>query len=124
MSDNRHTSQRFIELLEARNWLAWVALMVPDVVYEMPQTRERINGRERYLLFNQEYPGDWHLAARVVLADEREGAVWFDWRLGDETGDGIVFFSFDAAGAITGVTDFWPETYEPPAGREHLVERW
>jgi hypothetical protein len=22
------------------------------------------------------------------------------------------------------VTDFWPEPYEPPPGREHLVERW
>ena len=21
------------------------------------------------------------------------------------------------------VTDFWPEPYEPPAGRDHLVER-
>jgi hypothetical protein len=21
-------------------------------------------------------------------------------------------------------TDFWPEPYEPPPGREHLVERW
>jgi hypothetical protein len=25
---------------------------------------------------------------------------------------------------ITQVTDFWPESYEPPPGREHLVERW
>jgi len=25
---------------------------------------------------------------------------------------------------ITQVTDFWPEPYEPPPGREHLVERW
>jgi hypothetical protein len=25
-------------------------------------------------------------------------------------------------GLITHVTDFWPEPYEPPPGREHLVE--
>ncbi|CAM5718940.1 SnoaL-like domain-containing protein OS=Streptomyces microflavus OX=1919 GN=Smic_35540 PE=4 SV=1 [Streptomyces microflavus] len=36
----------------------------------------------------------------------------------------IHFFTFDDRGQITGVTDFWPESYEPPAGREHLVERY
>jgi hypothetical protein len=25
---------------------------------------------------------------------------------------------------VAAVTDFWPEPYEPPPGREHLVERW
>ena len=35
----------------------------------------------------------------------------------------MVFFEF-ADGLITRVTDFWPEPYEPPPGREHLVERW
>ena len=35
----------------------------------------------------------------------------------------MAFFEF-ADGLITRVTDFWPEPYEPPPGREHLVERW
>jgi len=30
----------------------------------------------------------------------------------------------DWDGLITRVTDFWPEPYEPPPGREHLVERY
>ncbi len=34
------------------------------------------------------------------------------------------YIQFNADGWITKVTDFWPEPYEPPAGREHLVERW
>jgi hypothetical protein len=29
-----------------------------------------------------------------------------------------------AEGRIVKITDFWPEPYEPPPGREHLVERW
>jgi hypothetical protein len=29
-----------------------------------------------------------------------------------------------ASGLIARVTDFWPEPYDPPSGREHLVERW
>jgi hypothetical protein len=49
--------------------------------------------------------------------------VWFEWRIGDGSDDAMVFFEF-ADGLITRVTDFWPEPYEPPRGREHLVERW
>jgi hypothetical protein len=30
----------------------------------------------------------------------------------------------DAAGRIARITDFWPEPYEPPAGRAHLTERF
>jgi len=36
----------------------------------------------------------------------------------------VAFFDFDDDGLITRVTDFWPEPYAPPAGRQHLVERW
>jgi hypothetical protein len=90
----------------------------------LPQTRERITGRDRYLQFNQEYPGDWHLRLKVAMADEANGVAWFSWELpGEEPADGMAFFNFDD-GLITAVTDFWPEPYEPPPGREHLVERW
>ena len=49
--------------------------------------------------------------------------VWFEWLLDGRTDDAMAFFEF-ADGLITRVTDFWPEPYEPPPGREHLVERW
>ena len=69
MGGNRELAERFIASLEARDWDAWAGLLHPAVVYEIPQSRERIRGRDR-------------------------------------------------------VTDFWPEPYEPPPGREHLAERW
>ena len=61
MGGNRELAERFIASLEARDWAAWAGLLHPAVVYEIPQSRERIRGRDRYLRFNQEYPGDWHL---------------------------------------------------------------
>ncbi len=106
--------------MEARDWAGLRSVLHVDVVYELPQSRERTRGRDRYVQFNQEFPGDWHLEPRVVLADENNGSVLFDWRVGDEAAQGIVYFEF-ADGLITTVTDFWPE---PPPGREHLVERW
>jgi ketosteroid isomerase-like protein len=117
--------ERFIDSLERRDWEAWATLLDPDVVYELPQSRERIRGRERYLRFNQEFPGDWHLELKVAIADERNGVAWFWWRVGAaEPGDAMAFFRFGDDGLIRAVTDFWPEPYEPPSGREHLVERW
>ncbi len=115
---------RFIDALERRQWEKFGHLLHPDVVYEVPQTRERIRGRQRYVQFNREYPGDWHLSPRVVLGDERRAVVWFTWLLGDEApADGIAFFEV-ADGLITSITDFWPEPYEPPPGRAHLTERY
>ena len=124
MPTNLQLVNRFIESLEARDWEAWASLLHPDVIYEIPQSRERIRGRERYLQFNQEYPGDWHLRLKVSLADDDHGVAWFGWEVdGSETGDGMAFFTF-SDGRITSITDFWPEPYEPPPGRRHLVERW
>ena len=123
VNGNRELVERFVASLEARDWDDWAALLHPAVVYEIPQSRERIRGRDRYLRFNQEYPGDWHLRPKVVIADEHHGVVWFEWRLDDRIDDAMAFFAF-ADGLITQVTDFWPEPYEPPPGREHLVERW
>ena len=37
---------------------------------------------------------------------------------------GLSFFDIDADGAITRITDFWPEPYEPPANRDGLAERY
>jgi len=37
---------------------------------------------------------------------------------------GVTFFDFDATGLIAHITDFWPEAYDPPPGRKHLVERY
>ena len=123
MGGSTELVERFIASLEARDWDTWAGLLHPDVVYEIPQSRERIRGRDRYLRFNQEYPGDWHLRPKVIIADERNarGVVRVaPRRPGD---DAMAFFEF-AGGLIIRVTDFWPEPYEPPPGREHLAERW
>jgi limonene-1,2-epoxide hydrolase len=125
VASNRERVERFVDTLNRRDWDAWARLLHPELVYEIPQSHERIRGRDRYLQFNQEFPGDWQLEVKVAIADDRNGVAWFLWRVdGSGPDDAMAFFRFDHDGLITSVTDFWPEPYDPPSGREHLVERW
>ncbi|MFC0106857.1 nuclear transport factor 2 family protein [Kibdelosporangium aridum] len=123
-SRTRQTAQAYVDRTERRDWQGLSDLLAEDVVYEMPQSRERIRGRAALLQFNQEYPGDWHLQARRVVADGRHAAAWIDARVGDEHQDANVWLELSDDGLITRITDYWPEPYDPPAGREHLVERF
>ena len=113
----------FAEALDQRDWDAFAAVLSPDVVYELPQTRERIRGRDRYVQFNAEYPGDWHVEPELVLGEDHNGCLLFRWSLDATSMLGVAFFEIDGD-RIVKVTDFWPEPYDPPAGREQLVERF
>lgn len=123
MDDARALAAAYIDRLEGRDWDGFAELLADDVVYELPQSRERIRGRDRFLRFNVEYPGDWHLSPTIVLGDERDGCLLFDWTHDGDAGQAIAFFEV-AGGVITKVTDFWPEPSEPLPGREHLTERF
>ncbi|MFG2169722.1 nuclear transport factor 2 family protein [Micromonospora chersina] len=120
----RQTAQDYVDRLERRDWPGLAGLLTDDVVYEMPQTRERIRGREAFLRFNAEYPGDWHLRVRRLVADGRSAALWLDVRVGVEQQDACVWLEMSERGPISRIVDHWPEPYDPPPGREHLVERW
>jgi tRNA-Thr(GGU) m(6)t(6)A37 methyltransferase TsaA len=114
----------FADRLERRDWEGFRKVLHPDVVYELPQTRERIRGRDSYVTFNTEYPGKWHITPQIVLGDHQDGALLFEWTVdGGEPSLAVAFFEAED-NLITKVTDFWPEPYDPPPGREHLVERW
>ncbi|KAB1920006.1 nuclear transport factor 2 family protein [Micromonospora noduli] len=123
-STTRQTAHAYVDLLERRDWSGLAALLTDDVIYEMPQTRERIRGKNAFLRFNTEYPGDWHLRPLRVIADGRLAALLLDVRVGDEQQDACVWLEMSEHGLISKIIDYWPESYDPPQGRGHLVERW
>lgn len=108
----------------ARDWTSFGELLAAEVVYDLPQTRERIHGRDRFVRFNAEYPGDWELTVERVIGGAGTAASWILMRVGDEELSAASFFDLDETGLIVRITEFWPEPYEPPAGREHLAERY
>lgn len=124
MSEQAATIRRFWEATEARDWDGLSQVLDPDLRYSLEQTRERVTGREAFLRFFSEFPGDWHLTVRRVIADDAGGVSVLDLRVGEEQMVGISFFRFGDDGLITEVEDVWPEPYEPPADRAHLTERY
>jgi hypothetical protein len=44
-------------VMGARDWPALTALLADDVLYELPQSRERVRGAEALVRFSAEYPG-------------------------------------------------------------------
>lgn len=123
-SRTREAVRAYVDSTEQRDWQRLSGLLAEDMVYEMPQTRERIRGRSAFIQFNQEYPADWHLQVRRIVADGRDAAAWIDAQVRGESQDACVWFELSGDGLITRVVDYWPESYDPPSGREHLVERW
>lgn len=110
----------------ARDWEAFAQLLAEDIVYEGPQTRERVRGAANYVRFNVEgFPGPWQLEVVQIIGEGQHAASWIDFTYSDgSTQPGLCFFEINDAGKISHISDFWPDPYELPRQREHLVERY
>src|ERR1700759_886152 len=110
---------------EARDWHAFGALLADDVLYRGPQTREQVRGRDPYIRFNVEgFRYDWHLTVQRIVGEGRHAASWIEFTGPQGTQPGLCFFDLADDGKIALITDFWPDPYELPASRAHLVERY
>src|SRR5690349_8175367 len=85
-------------------------LVSDDFICELPQSRERIRGRENFVGFNATYPGRWRTRVeRIVACGDTvvtDVALWS----GDETARAISFFEL-RDGKIVKETDYWPEPF-------------
>jgi hypothetical protein len=110
---------------DARDWAAFGALIAQDVLYEAPQTRERVRGRAAYVRFCTEgFPGDWHLSVQRIVGEGRHAASWTQFSDAGDEYSGVCFFDLDNDGLIAMITDFWPTVTALPDSRAHLVERF
>ncbi|MFB6814802.1 nuclear transport factor 2 family protein [Streptomyces sp. NPDC056347] len=137
-ADLRAVVETYWSAAEARDWDAFAATLADDVLYELPQTCERVRGKEPYLRFSRALMGARSVRVERVVADAgaRRAAVRTRSTTDAAAGSGAAggsaapeellalhFFAFDETGRISGITDFRPEPYESPADRDHLVER-
>jgi ketosteroid isomerase-like protein len=125
MRDASQVVAEYWAAAEARDWARFGELVAEQVVYEGPQTRERVRGRQAYVRFNVVgFPGDWHLTVERIVGEGRHAASWIQLTEEGTTQPGLCFFELDADDRIVKITDFWPDAYELPVSRAHLVERY
>ncbi len=123
--DAHVTVEAYWAAAEARDWDAFGELLADEVVYQASQTRERVRGRDAYVRFNVEgFPGPWHLEVRRIVGERLRAASWVQFTGPDGSQPGLCFFELDETGLISRIDDFWPDPYELPASRAHLVERY
>lgn len=125
MTDAHEVIAAYWAAAEARDWVAFGALLAGDVLYRGPQTREQVRGRDAYIRFNVEgfaYP--WHIAVQQIVGEGQHAASWIEFTGPEGTQPGLCFFDLADDGKIARITDFWPDPYELPASRAHLVERY
>lgn len=121
--DTRSVIERHWSTANDRDWDAFAALLEPDLLYEVPQTRERIRGADGYLDFFRTWPGDWRVRILRLVCEPGAAACLIDFTDGGGTMTGMSFFRLSARTRIAQVTDYWPEPYEPPPRASRFVER-
>lgn len=106
----------------ARNWEAFAALLAPQLRYDVPQTREYIEGAHGYLDMFRSWPGAWQATVKSLVAEDSKAVCIVDFVVESDTITGISVFEVEA-GRIVKVVDYWPERYEPPPRASKPMKR-
>jgi hypothetical protein len=99
------------------------AVRRPDVVIELPQSRERIRGRDAMRTMQEMFPAP---APAMTLRNVTGGGlIWVaeaDIDYGEDRSQAVVIFEFDRDGLIARETRYYTQPFEAPAWRAGLVE--
>ena len=120
---HRQLVEAFWHTANARDWDRFTALLHPELLYTVPQTRERVRGRSGFVELFRTWPGPWRADVKLLIADARRAVSTIDFVIGDEGETGISFFEFNA-GLVSQVTDYWPSPYDPPPRATPAMERF
>ncbi len=116
--------REFWRLMASNDFHATAAVLAPEFVLEWPQSGERIHGPRHFAQMNQDYPahGPWRFTIHRLFGSATEVVSDVAVTDGVQAGRALSLFTVDG-GRIVRLVEFWPEPFEAPAWRAHLVER-
>lgn len=94
-----------------------------DFVMDMPQSRERIRGRDALRTMQEAFPAPTPAITLRKVTDARH--VWVaepDIDYSNERSQAVVIFELDDQGLIARKTRYYPRQFEAPAWRAPLAE--
>ena len=115
---------QFWRLMATNDFRRVADVLASDFVLEWPQSKERIRGAERFVRMNSEYPahGPWRFEINRLVGGLSEAVSDVSVTDGVQAARAITFFNV-AGGKISRIVEFWPDPFDAPANRAHLVER-
>ena len=121
---SRQTVLRFWDCMQANDFRAAAQLLAADYILDWPLGGERIRGRDNFVAVNEQYPahGRWHFTLHRCVAEGAEVVTEVTVTDGVVSAQAITF-STVVQDKIARQTEYWPESYEPPAWRAQWVER-
>jgi ketosteroid isomerase-like protein len=123
MNADIDTVRRFWERMASNDFDSVGAVLADDFVLDWPQSGERLRGRSNFARMNAEYPAHGRWAFTVHRLFGQGGEVVSDVGVTDgvQVARAISFFEV-VEGRIARIVEFWPDPFEAPANRAHLVE--
>ena len=95
----------------------------PDFTMEMPQSRERIRGRDALRTMQETFPAPAPaITLRKVIGARRVWVAEADIDYGGDQSQTVVIFELDDQGLIARETRYYPQQFEVPAWRAELAE--
>jgi ketosteroid isomerase-like protein len=113
----------FWRLMATNDFASTAAVLADDFVLEWPQSKERIRGAENFARMNSEYPAHerWTFEIHRLVADEHHAVTDVSVTDGVQRARAISFFTA-VNGKISRLVEYWPEPFQAPVHRSHLVE--
>jgi limonene-1,2-epoxide hydrolase len=98
-------------------------MLSDDYILEWPQSKERIRGRNNFIAMNKEYPanGRWQFTIIRIVGNATEAVSDVSVTDGTQVARAITFTTVQQ-GKIVKQVEFWPDNYDAPENRRHLVE--
>jgi ketosteroid isomerase-like protein len=97
-------------------------LLHDDFVFELPQSGERIRGRDNFIAMNAHYPGQWRIRIQRAVAQGDQVVTQCEVSDGATTVHAVSFFTV-RDGQISHIWEYWPDPMEAQAWRAQWVER-
>ena len=115
--------EKFWELMMTNDFRLVGSVLSDDFVLEWPQSNERIRGRNNFSAMNEEYPahGCWQFTINRLVGNDVEAVSDVSVTDGVQKARVISFFTVRDE-KIAKMVEFWPDDYQAPDNRKHLVE--
>jgi ketosteroid isomerase-like protein len=115
--------KKFWELMTSNDFRSVGAVLSDDFVLDWPQSGERIRGRDNYAAMNREYPahGPWTFTINRLVGNDDQAVSDVTVSDGEQIARAISFFEI-TEGKISRIVEYWPDPFDAPDARRHLVE--